>query len=200
MERNMIQLYSINTNNYEKSISKHNLENLFKFTIINDNSKPDRYYKIFPHLIFNDPIVVYCDANLTLTDPKKLLDLVNLLKDSESSSLFFKHPDRTNARQEIVECINRRLLFPKDLEQYNSWRKEGFPDNILLTENNVIIRKINNKDLINFENIWYNEYEKGMLRDQPSSLYARWKSSYNNIIILDHNIKTQIFKWRFHGT
>lgn len=197
----MIQLYSVNTNDYEKNESRHNLDRLrMGYTLITDNSKPDRSYKMLPHNTFHSGITVYCDANMTLVKPEELLRLCNNLENSDASAIFFSHPQRTTSRSEIAECIKRGLLKPDALTRYNEWRAEGFKDTIPLMENNVLIRKTFDDDLIKCEEIWYNEYKNGIKRDQPSLPYAMWKSGYSNFILMDQSVKERIFKWRHHRT
>lgn len=170
------------------------------YTLITDNSKPDRSYKMLPHETLHSGISVYCDANMTLVAPEKLLRLCRNLENSDDSAIFFSHPQRTTARSEIAECIKRGLLNPDALVRYNQWRAEGFKDDIPLMENNVLIRKTFDTDLIKCEEIWYNEYMNGMKRDQPSLPYAIWKSGYTNYKVLEQQVKEDIFKWRPHGT
>ena len=196
----MIHLYSINTNNYEKTESKHKYDPFtIRHTLLTKVDKPDRYYKMLPHEKFSEGITVYCDANMTLIKPEKLLKLCHNLENTEKSAIFFSHPQRKTVRSEIVECISQRLLDPSALTRYNEWRKEGFKDDIELMENNVLIRKTNDIELQECEKIWYEEYDKGMTRDQPSLPYAMWKSGFNNFIVMDQEVKEDIFKWRPHG-
>jgi len=199
----MITLYTVNTNEYEKNSSehffgKHTLD--IEYVSITSDKYPDRFYKMLPSLQKFEAISVYCDANMTLEKPDELIRLCHNLANSQSAAIFFKHPDRTTARQEIVECIARGLLLPKALNQYNSWRREGFPDNIQLMENNVIIRKTYDPELIKCEEEWFKQYEKGMTRDQPSLPYAMWKTGFQNFILMEQQVKETIFKWSPHKT
>jgi len=195
----MILLYSVNTNNYEKRISNHNLNDDISSILITGN-KSDRFYKMNPQYLFHSIITVYCDANMTLLYPDKLISLCNMLSNSNKSAIFFKHPDRTTAKEEIEECIKRGLLSHDVLNRYDKWKKEGFDDKIQLMENNVLIRKTHDLDLQYCQDIWYNEYQQGMKRDQPSLLYSMWKTNYNNFILLEQKVKEEIFRWRPHGS
>ena len=194
-----VQLYSVNTNNYEKSESKHILIDDIHCSLMVGNLGSDRLYKMFPHKFFGADISVYCDANMTLVKPERLLELCETLINSVQSAIFFKHPDRTSTRQEILECISRQLLPSTALQTYNRWRTEGFKDDINLMENNVLIRKTNCTDLQKCEDVWYDEYKKGMMRDQPILPYAIWKTNYTNFILMEQQVKEDIFKWRPHG-
>ncbi len=158
-----------------------------------------RYYKILPHLKFRDyPISVYSDSNMDLKDPKKLTELCMLLYNSNKSAILFKHPQRTTSRQEILACLNQGVGNAKLLEKYKIYRKNGFSDNVGLTENNVIIRKHNNPELILCEKLWWSEYKNGCTRDQVCLPYARWKTKYTDFILMEQHVKEDIFKWRGH--
>lgn len=200
-------LYSSNINNYETE-SSHLLTSDIDFKVFKDPVasfdpiRSSRYYKILPHLFFKEYDISICvDGSMTLMYPDKLLELCIELENSNFSAILFRHPRRTTVHQEILECgRQRRDSLPVMLEQYNRYRKEGFPDTLHITENNVLIRKHNDLDLIKCEETWWNEFQTGSVRDQISFQYSMWKTGYTNYTMRHQHIKEHIFKWRRHGT
>lgn len=200
-------LYSTNINSYETE-SKHTLNSnidLKVFTESISNLEPirsSRYYKMLPHLFFSEYDISVCiDGSMTLMFPDQLLGLCSELDNSQFSAMLFRHPRRTTVHQEIFECgRQRRDNLSVMLEQYNRYRKEGFPDTLHLTENNVLIRKHNDLDLIQCEETWWNEFKTGSARDQISFQYSMWKTGYTNYTMKHQRVKEEIFRWRQHGT
>lgn len=76
--------------------------------------------------------------------------------------------------------------------------KMVFPIIYRLLKNNVIIRKHNDINLIKCEELWWEEFKSGCKRDQVCFPYARWKTNYDNIMLMEYIIKEKIFKWRPH--
>ncbi len=211
----MIYLYSVNTNRYEKTVSSHRLNDEINYQLIDDEylssrralsnddlwNRSDRYYKMKPHLLTSDVISVYCDANMTLIQTERLLELCDFLAHSCHSAIFFQHPDRTSVGQEVQTCLARGLDEPQKIKgQYFRYLQEGFPDSFGLTENNVIIRKNHDQKLMDMEDEWFSQYDSGAKRDQLTLLYACWKTSYFDYLLLPQKVKEEIFKWRYHGT
>lgn len=190
--------------------SHHNLPEGANFkTITSTSIKFDsfvgasRYYKMLPHRIFpENEISVYLDGNYTLVYPDRIIALCEEFAKNPQTSIFYKHPHRTTALQELNECIRRGGLIENpeaELERYNRFKSEGFNDDIPLTENNVIIRKHNDPGVVAFGELWWKEFTEGARRDQITCQYAQWKSGYENFTLLEDKEKFDIFAFRRHG-
>ena len=111
--------------------------------------KMTRYIKLFPHLFFKDyELSIYLDATFIIIG-----DLNELLLKALNPSFdlyLIQHPKRNKVFREfkavlklkkenkaIVNLIRKRYI------------KEKFPDNLGVTENSIIIRRHNEKKLIN---------------------------------------------------
>ena len=141
--------------------------------------KMTRYFKLFPHLFFKEyELSIYLDASYIING-----DLNELLLRALNPSFdlyFIQHPIRNNISQELSAVIE----YKKDSkESVNIVRKryneENFPDNLILTQNSIIIRRHNNKNIIKLMEIWWNEIKKYSYRDQLSLNYALWKLNLN---------------------
>lgn len=190
------------------TLPKHELISDIKYipivdrSITKEGSAMNRAVKMNPHLheeIAKYDISIYADSNMSLTQPHELLKLCKMLYESNRSAILFKHPQRTTAHQEALACIRQGVGTSDLLKFYKKIRKEGFEDNIGLTENNILIRKNNDIQLQLCCATWYRTYMEGCLRDQVSLPYARWKTRYDNFFLLEQRIKEEIFKWRPHG-
>lgn len=159
-----------------------------------------RYYKMLPHtFLAKFDISVYADSNMDLVDPSALVSLCNELINSTCSAILFKHPKRNTIHEEILACIRQGVGLPSLLKDYNRYRREGFKDDVGLTENNVLIRKHHARDIVTCERFWWEEFFNGCKRDQVCFPYARWKTNYTNFILMEQRVKEDIFKWRYHG-
>ena len=147
----------------------------------------NRYYKMMPHLIFsNYDVSIYIDGNIIAIG---LLE--NFIKDffySEFSIGLIKHPAVLNAKEDIKHCILlNKIADKKKLEnEYQNYLDDGFLDNEVYTENNVIIRKHNDPKVIEAMELWWECFKKSFnKRDQISLPYVRQKL----------NLKTKIYEF-----
>ena len=83
----------------------------------------------------------------------------------------------------------------KDVVVYNNYKSLGFPEHYGLYEANVIIRKHNNKSVIDLMEYWWSEILNNSHRDQLSLNYVIWKYDFDNII---HSVKTLDFPPKIH--
>lgn len=148
------------------------------------NYKLQRYIKMHPHEYFKDyDISIYVDANITIkTDLNKFIDGL----DFDNYNIFiFKHPVRTCIYKEAQACV----LYKKEKKvnvdrQTDSYRREGYPVNYGLTQNNVIVRRHNDEDCIKLMDAWWEQIVKFTHRDQLSLFYCIWKMDYKKLCIL----------------
>ena len=162
--------------------------------------KITRYIKLFPHLFFKDyELSIYLDATfIIIGDLNKLL--IRALNPS-FDIYFIQHPLRKKIFQEFKAVLefqkeNRKII---NLVR-KRYIKEIFPDNLGLTENNIIIRRHNKKKIINLMKVWWNEIKNYSYRDQFSLNYAIWKSNLNiKIYYLSKRFMLEYFFYRKHS-
>ena len=75
---------------------------------------------------------------------------------------------------------------------YSLYEKEHFPQHYGLTENNVIFREHNNKDVIKVMEDWAYMVENYSKRDQLSLMYVCWKNNFRISPLFDKPLKTHI--------
>ena len=159
-----------------------------------------RYFKLFPHLFFKDyDLSIYFDSCLIINGDLNELLLRTL---NPSCDLYFlQHPDRNKIFQEFSEVIFQRRETKEIVDIVKKrYIKENFPDNLCLTENNIIIRRHNNKKIIKLMEIWWKEIKNFSYRDQLSLNYAIWKLNSNlKIYYLSKRFVIDYFSQKKHG-
>ena len=162
--------------------------------------KMTRYFKFFPHLFFKDyELSIYIDASLTIKG-----DLNELLLKSLNPSFniyFLQHYARNTIFQEFSAVLRSKKETEENVNIVKKrYIKENFPDNLGLTENCIIIRRHNNKNIIKLMKIWWNEIKKYSYRDQLSLNYAIWKLNLNiKIYYLSKRFAKNYFSYRGHS-
>jgi hypothetical protein len=137
--------------------------------------KMTRYIKLFPHLFFkNYELSIYIDASYVING-----DLNELLLRALNPSFdlyLLQHPERNKVFQEfsaVIYCKKEKKRIVNLVKK--RYKKTKFPDKLELTENSIIIRRHNNKNIIKLMKAWWNEIKNYSYRDQLSLNYAIWK-------------------------
>jgi len=165
-----------------------------------DSTLKNRFVKILPHLIFpNYKFSLYIDGNIDIIGDVELL-VEKYIVESNYKIAIPKHPERNCLYQEAKACIDMGKDKPDIIDnQIKKYREEGFPKNIGLTENNIIFREHNNKEVKEFMDRWWKEYNKFSKRDQLSFRYISWKYNYDyNAIDINSRETNSFFKIRKH--
>lgn len=86
------------------------------------------------------------------------------------------HADRDCAFDEAQYCVRDGLLDAAATErQLAEYAALGFPRNFGLTENNVVLRRHNDPDVVALMEQWWNEYSSKVRRDQISLPFLLWR-------------------------
>ena len=94
-----------------------------------------------------------------------------LLNDLSEETLFAacRHSYCGSVREEIGDLVAKSMVDAAQREQlwqrYVEW---GFEDNIGISENGLLIRRHNDARVAQLMELWWEEYQKGCLRDQVS--------------------------------
>ncbi|MBN1531192.1 MAG: DUF616 domain-containing protein [Spirochaetes bacterium] len=141
---------------------------------IGDSVVGNRYYKMHPHLLFPDyQCSVYVDGNIRIIGDMN--DIVD--KYLHRCSLAVpRHFQRTSVSEEYRVC---RGVFPEQSEvierQMREYGEEGFPDDLGLSENNILVRRHNDPRCMTVMKEWWDQFSRFSKRDQLSLAYSIWK-------------------------
>jgi hypothetical protein len=159
-----------------------------------------RYIKILPHLFFkNYELSIYFDATYIINGDLNELLLRTL---NPSFDLYFlQHPERNSIFEELSAVINLKKETEESVNKVKTrYIKENFPDNLGLTENCIIIRNHNKKNIIKLMEVWWNEIKNYSHRDQLSLVYAIWKLNLKiEIYYLSKSFVIDYFSYRRHS-
>lgn len=154
-------------------------------------TRSSREAKILPHLFFQDyEYSVYIDGSTQIN--QKLYEFV--ISKLENKNFCIRNHDKRNCVYEeakkIIEIYDKN---PKDdpenvLMHINKYKLRNFPKNFGLKTTGVLIRKHNEKNVINCMELWWKEYMAGSKRDQLSLPYALYESGIelNNLSQKEH--------------
>jgi hypothetical protein len=202
-------LYTVNIGGYDKPADHVLIPEIeFQSISVNDTAfnrlDASRRYKMLPHLIpgFDKyDISVYCDGNFTLKNPDLLAWYCGQLYMVADSAVLFLHPDRKNPLEELDEVVRRGMVSHKESEEIKKlWEIYGFnPKSCDLTENGCMIRKHNNKHLIEVEECWWNQWDLGRKRDQVTLQFSMFRRKYKAFRMLSCSTKLEMFSIKRHG-
>ena len=114
---------------------------------------------------------IYTDGNIALTKPVSRQDILQWLK--EKDIVCFEHPTRNTVAAESRQIVSINLVTQYDVNQVLEIQgKNGFKDDIGLTETCILIR--NHENISLFSEKW-REMVNICIRDQISFDYLLWK-------------------------
>lgn len=156
--------------------------------------KRQRYYKIHPHLFFqNYDLSIYFDTKYTVQGN---LDefLLRILTDNISIYVL-EHPEVNTIHNEFERVlITKKDTIEKIMSIEKRYNRSHFPDNNGLSENCLIVRKHNQIKCVNFMNKWFNEIKQFSHRDQLSFNYILWKNDNKDVKYIPKNFALQYLK------
>ena len=152
-----------------------------------NNALVNRWYKMHPHLVFPEyEESIYIDANIAVKSFEFIDSRIEELKKAKIHISMPQHLQRNciykeakgilKCRKDSAESLNRTVEF---------LRKNGYPEENGLYENNLIFRSHNEKEIINMMDEWWefiNHYSK---RDQMSLCYLLWKNKVKSMPFFD---------------
>lgn len=135
----------------------------------------NRKYKIHPHLFLSEyEWSLYVDSNIAIL--RNPLELANKYF-TKYDMVLPKHFARDCVYEEAKECvILGKITYEEAKKQIDSYRQEGFPEKFGLGENNILLRRHNEKKIIKLMNDWWSEINSHTKRDQLSLAYVLWKN------------------------
>ena len=151
---------------------------------------PHRY--LHPYYNFS----IYIDGAIVIIKDINILikELKNKYGDSDMYIPIHRH--RMCIYEEAITVLNLKKDIKKNIEpQIKRYKWEGFPSNYGLSENNVLIRKHFNKNVIHLMRDWWREVYSGSQRDQLSFIYVVWLNNITNIVYFDRDLFNKYFFW-----
>jgi hypothetical protein len=134
----------------------------------------NRQCKILVHNHLDCDISVYHDGNVQmLIEPEEAVR--RWLRDADIA--VFQHPEKRDCiYQEADEVLRQhKACVPVVQAQMERYEREGFPEHYGLSACYVLIRR-HTKAVREFNEFWWQEYDRGAKRDQLSFDYVRWKT------------------------
>jgi hypothetical protein len=130
-----------------------------------------RTMKILSHKHIETEYSFWIDANFILLEcPLKLTKYGDFVR--------FIHRDRTNIKDEAAEIARLGKAKPEMLKkQLSFYHSEGFTNQRVLSCNSVILRK-HSKEVIELNELWYQQIQTFTLWDQMSLDYCAWKLGF----------------------
>lgn len=138
-----------------------------------DTRKLSRYPKLLPHKVLPDyDYSLWIDGNVSIRD-EKLYEIINdKIKDGITYS-GLNHWGRDCAYEEAVGCVNTgKETLSNALIVIKFLKSKHFPKHYGLYENNVIFRKHNEKNIVEFDELWWKTYCEIGQRDQLCHPYC----------------------------
>ena len=146
-----------------------------------NNVLVNRWYKMHPHVLFPDhEESIYIDANIQINDFEIIEKQISLLEKDDVSIAITDHLFRNCIYQEAIAVVEHK----KDIEKnvaltMHVLKKNGYPKNHGLYENNFIYRKHKHPMIIELMRQWWIFINKYSSRDQLSLCYLMWLNSIN---------------------
>lgn len=137
-----------------------------------DSNRNAKIHKILSHKFFPDKeYSLWIDGSVTIEFDIGMERLIELYL-SDTDIALFKHSNRNCIYQEASVCIQQRLddinVIKRQIEKYT---QEGFPANLGLCECPILLRRHTPK-IIEFNEAWWDEIQRGSKRDQLSFNYV----------------------------
>lgn len=175
-----------------------------------------RMYKVLPHKYLSEyDVSLWIDGNLLLRGDinkliEKYLGKFNLVVFSHNQHTkrwkkLFWIKNTEDCRDCLYEELEYLLRIGKDgkykddpelmKKQVERYRNESYPEHNGLAVTMVIVRRHNEKDVIQTMEDWWEEIKNGSRRDQLSFNYVAWKNNLNFTYIKGDSRKN---KWFLH--
>jgi hypothetical protein len=135
-----------------------------------DASRNAKIHKVLAHRYFPErKFSLYIDGSILLNaSPSDLIESYL----GEHDVVVHRHPDRDCVYREAEICAHHGLDSPEVIAaQVDRYRREGYPEGGGLAELPVILRR-HNERVTRFNELWWEEIERGSKRDQISFPYA----------------------------
>ena len=137
-----------------------------------------RKVKMLPHkyLPEGSEWSIYIDADMLIKR-----SLTELLINLHPETLFAAcwHSYCKNVQEEIDDLLAKNMVLPEQVkEQWQKYVEWGFEDDLGISENGLLIRRHNEARVAQLMELWWEEYQKGCLRDQVSLMPCMYRTDF----------------------
>ena len=137
-----------------------------------------RKVKMLPHkyLPKECELSIYVDADMLIKE-----SLTELLNDLREETLFAscRHSYCKSVNEEINDLKVKGMVDAAQIEnQWQRYAEWGFKDDLGISENGLLIRRHNDARVIALMELWWEEYQKGCLRDQVSLMPCMFRTDF----------------------
>ena len=164
----------------------------------NDPKRRSIFYKMLPHRVFPDAqFSLWIDGSVDLIMPFSVTNLLDYLRDADLAT--FEHSSRYCIYQEAVECIRRRHDDPRRIyQQVRRYTQLGYPANMGLVEGGILLRR-HSRQIEEFNEAWWEEFQSGSNRDQLSFNYVAHKLGLKFNVFPNSIRNNSLVRVRMHG-
>ena len=154
-----------------------------------DSTRNARKYKVLPHRFLSEyDVSVWVDGNILIRN--NLNELVDDYLQDCNIAMMNHNKNILDPRDCIYEEAQTILYFGqknnnyKDnpnliISQMEKYKNENYPQKNGLAVTMEVLRRHNEKDVIDTMNLWWDEIKYGSKRDQLSFNYCAWKTNLN---------------------
>ena len=137
-----------------------------------------RRVKMLPHKYLTEGAEwsIYIDADMLIKE-----SLTELLKDLHEDTFFAacRHSYCGSVREEIEDLVAKGMVDATQIEnQWQRYAEWGFEDDMGISENGLLIRRHRDTRVIQLMELWWEEYQKGCLRDQVSFMPCLYRTGF----------------------
>ena len=153
-----------------------------------DNVLLSREIKMMPHKYLGEEYEtsIYIDANAVIYG--ELSELTRYLGKGKSFAVS-RHSIRKSVKEEIDACVKLRNTDQVAAEkQYDRYLHEGFKDEQPLLECGILVRAHNDTKLQELMQSWYDEFMRGVRRDQLSLQPCISRLKYKDYVVMDGSV------------
>ena len=137
-----------------------------------------RKVKMLPHKYLPEGAEwsIYIDADMLIKEP-----LTKLLNDLHEDILFAacRHSYCKSVSEEINDLRTKGMVDATQIgNQWQRYAECGFKDDLGISENGLLIRRHNDARVAQLMELWWEEYQKGCLRDQVSLMPCMCRTGF----------------------
>lgn len=165
-----------------------------------NNAVLSRYAKLQPHKCLEEyDYSIWLDSNIIIKE-RSFYDVL-LDKIKEGGQWYgIKHPIRNCIYDEGKACLYSGISRYHEIKElFYFLKKENYPKNNGLYENNLILRKHSSEIIKKIDDEWWDFYYSNAKRDQLSLFYIFWKNKFAPQILQVKSTRNDpALKYKFH--
>ena len=156
-----------------------------------DSLQMSRYAKLLPHEVLPEyQWSIWMDSNLEINHKEIYEAFKKCIRRNDKWSGIV-HPSLDCIYMDIKACLQQgKIHYSQILSNIAFLRKEHYPRNNGLFENNIILRAHNSEIVKEIDNLWWEYFQKYAHRDQFSLYYIFWKKNFPPSLIFASDLNT----------